>query len=377
MSERVAAPGPWIVGPRYDLLWFFGGAVASLGVLALHFGARVPIVALYWTWLLGFDGPHIAAAFTRTYADRDEWRARGRVLVLSLLLFAIGPAFLLLNLATGSPEPFQIFLGIATFYGYYHVVRQHYGFLALYKARTREADRVDFEIDRAFVYVTCWAPYVYFLLTHPRARVLLRLPPGGPASPWEKAAVYLTLAVWAAAVVAFLIRLAARFARRIRTPHAAYLLTVASLYGAAYVVVARYEPVYAESRGPDQDFLLLSIVVTIFHNIQYLGLVWFHNRNRYGRAEGDPGPARQINRSPATYLLACLAFSAVVYSLSAGATGVFPGFQLFLETPVGPFTANQLGLCVWWGIGFNHYYLDQKIWRIRGDAELKRNLGFA
>ena len=158
MSEAVSTPNPWIVGPRYDLFWFFGGAIASLAALALHFGAGVPIVILYWTWLLGFDGPHIAAAFTRTYADRGEWRSRGRVLVLSLLLFAVGPVFLLLNLVTRSPEPFQLFLGIAAFYGYYHVVRQHYGFLALYKAKSRDADRTDFQIDRAFLYVTCWAP---------------------------------------------------------------------------------------------------------------------------------------------------------------------------------------------------------------------------
>ncbi|HVR84856.1 MAG TPA: hypothetical protein VMU54_11135 [Planctomycetota bacterium] len=376
MSEAVAAPDPWIVGRRYDLLWFFGGAAASLGVLALHFVARVPIVILYWTWLLGFDGPHIAAAFTRTYADRDEWRIRRRILVRSLLLFATGPGALLLNLATGSPEPFQLFLGIATFYGYYHVVRQHYGFLALYKARSRDTDPVDFQVDRAFLYVTCWAPYVYFLFTHPRARALLRLPPGGPAALWEKAAVLLILVVWGAAVAAFLLRLAARFPERIRRPHVPYLLILASLYGVAYVVVARFEPVYAQSRGPDQDFLLLSIIVTIFHNVQYLGLVWFHNRNRYGHAGGDPGPARAINRSPARFLLACLSFSVVVYSLSAAATGVFPGFQLLLETRIGPFTANQIGLCLWWGIGLNHYYLDQKIWRIKGDAELKRNLGF-
>jgi len=376
MSEGATAPTPWIVGPRYDLGWFFGGALASVGVLALHFGAHVPIVILYWTWLLGFDGPHIAAAFTRTYADRDEWQNRRGTLVLSLLLFAIGPAFLLLNLLARSPEPFQLFLGIAAFYGYYHVVRQHYGFLALYKARTRESSRIDFQIDRAFLYVTCWAPYVYFLFTHPRARALLRLPPGGPATPWEKAAVFLVLGVWGAVGAAFLVRLAARFKERIRKPYVPYLLIMASLYGVAYVVVARFEPVYAPSRGPDQDFLLLSIVVTIFHNVQYLGLVWFHNRNRYGRADGDPGPAGAINRSPARFLGACLAFSVVIYSLSAAATGVFPGFQLLMETRVGPFTANQLGLCVWWGIGLNHYYLDQKIWRIRGDASLRRNLGF-
>ncbi|PYV38340.1 MAG: hypothetical protein DMG09_12235, partial [Acidobacteria bacterium] len=112
------------MSPRYDLFWFFGGALVTLLVLGLYFGAGVPIVVLWWTWLLAFDGPHIGAAFTRTYVDRQEWRSRRNVLLLSLLSFAVGPVFLLLNVVTGSQDPFLLFLGLATFYGYYHVVRQ-------------------------------------------------------------------------------------------------------------------------------------------------------------------------------------------------------------------------------------------------------------
>jgi hypothetical protein len=377
MSDASApAASPWIVGPRYDLAWFFGGILASVAALGLFFAAHVPIVVLYWTWLLAFDGPHIGAAFTRTYADRDEWRTRGRVLVVSLLSFAIGPLCLAANLVTRSAEPFQLFLGFATFYGYYHVVRQHYGFLALYKAKSKDYDKIDFQVDRAFLYASCWAPYVYFILTHPRARVLLRLSPEGPNGAIEKAAIIATLAVWGAATLLFLVRLLPRLGERLRRPHVAYLIANAALYGAIYLLVARYEPVYAASRGPDQDFLLIQLLVTLPHNIQYLGLVWFHNRNRYGSREGDPGPARAVNRSAASFLAACLTFSAIVYFLSAASTGVFPGIQFFLDARVGPFTVNQLGLCAWWGIALNHYYLDQKIWRIRGDDRLKRALGF-
>jgi hypothetical protein len=119
----------WIVSPRYDLAWFFGGALVSLAVLGLYFGAGAPIA---------FDGPHIGAAFTRTYLDRREWAKRAGVLWKSLLCFAIGPVFLLLNLATRSQTPFILFLGFAALYSYYHVVRQHYGFLAIYKVRSRD-----------------------------------------------------------------------------------------------------------------------------------------------------------------------------------------------------------------------------------------------
>jgi hypothetical protein len=70
-------------------------------------------------------------------------------------------------------------------------------------------------------------------------------------------------------------------------------------------------------------------------------------------------------------------FSGVIYLVFASATGVFPTLQLFRGANVGPFTFGQIGLCLWWGLAINHYYLDQKIWRVRNDDELKRNLGLA
>jgi len=133
MSARADGPPPrWLVTRAFDLTWFFGGAALSLIVLGLYFVAGAPIVALWWIWLLAFDGPHIGAAFTRTYFDRDEWRRRPGLLLTSLLTFALGPLFLAATLITGSPDPFLLFLAFATFYGYYHVVRQPYGFVALY-----------------------------------------------------------------------------------------------------------------------------------------------------------------------------------------------------------------------------------------------------
>ena len=366
----------WIVSRRYDLAWFFGGALLSLGVLGLYFGAQVPIVALFWIWILLFDGPHIGAAFTRTYVDRQEWNRRPGMLLLSLLTFALGPLFLVLNVLTGSPDPFLLFLGLATFYGYYHVVRQHYGFLALYKAKNGDFNKADLQIDRLALYVGCWAPYAYFLLTHPRARVLLHLAPAGPNGVLEQLAVWLSIGVWAAAFVVFGARQFVRPKTGPRLPQVGYLLLTTLLYSLVYFFIARFEPVYAASTGPDQDFMLLSVVVVLFHNVQYIGLVWFHNRNRYG-AGGDHGVAGPLNRNIAPYLAFCLVFSVVVYLLFASWTGVFPVFHFGTDLHWGGITMNQIGLCLWWGLAINHYYLDQKIWRIRGDAELKKSLGLA
>ena len=365
----------WIVSPRYDLFWFFGGALLSLLAMSLYFGAGIPIVVLWWVWLLAFDGPHIGAAFTRTYLDRDEWQRRRGVLVTGLLVFLIGPACLLLNIATGSPQPFLLYLGIATLYGYYHVVRQHYGFLSLYKARAGEFTRANFHIDKWFLYGACWLPYIYLLLTHPSARRIIGL--NGGAQSTEQMAATLLLSLWGVGVAAFIAVTLYQDRGRFARPPVLYLLLTVLLYGAVYFGVAHYEPVYAQSQGPDQDFLLISILIVIFHNVQYLGLKWFHNRNRYRSHSEEFGAATTVNRSFGRYLMLCLGFSGVVYFLFAALTGVFPHFQLFVNSRFGMITAGQVGLCLWWGLAMNHYYIDQKIWRVRGDATLKRNLGLA
>ena len=368
-----AAARPWIVAPAYDLAFFFGGAAASLAALGLYL-AGVPILVLWWTWILAFDGPHIAAAFTRTYLDRDEWRRRGGFLLTSLLVsFAAGPIALLIGHALGSEEPWQIFLGLVVFYAYYHVVRQHYGFLALYNAK-EHGSQASFRALRWALYVGCWAPYAYFVLTHDKARALLRLGPLAAAPPVQTALAWLLVAAWLLALTTPVVVSATAAARKRLRPSLVYLLITVAMYGLIYFVVGRAEPVYAASTGPDQDFLLISVLVTVFHNVQYLGLVWFHNRNRYG-GEGDFGPARTLGAAPWAYALACLAFSLTVYLLFACSTGVSPGCMILPASTGAAAGASRVGLCLWWGLAVHHYWLDQRIWRVRGDATLRRNLG--
>ena len=374
MSQPTAIAPEWIVSRAFDLTLFFGGAALSLLFLILYVALGAPVVTLWWIWLLAFDGPHVGAAFTRTYLDRLEWARRPGVLVASLLTFAVGPACLLIGVLTRSDAPFLLFLGFATLYGYYHVVRQHYGFVALYNAANRDFDARTVSLDRWTLYLGLWLPYVYFVFSHPRARALLRLPAVSGLAGIENVVLSACAAVWVVALLWFVAAYARR--RSLHNPKVAYVLVTVILYGVIYFAVSRLEPTYLASTGPDQDFLLLSILVVVFHNVQYLGLVWFHNRNRYGNATGH-GPADLINRSAPVFLGACALFSVVIYLTFACSTGVFPYCAPFADRRLGPISWNQAGLCLWWGLAMNHYFLDQKIWRIRGDSELKRNLGLA
>jgi len=149
-------------------------------------------------------------------------------------------------------------------------------------------------------------------------------------------------------------------------------------------------------------------ILTIYHNLQYHRLIWFHNK-KYTRSstvftgtagaspsamrrsliEGDEpdspdanrtlrqkyGAAELISRRLLYYIAFGILFG-VIYqgprqilgyiSLKSG-DGV-AGAQSF---------ATQLGISFLWGYAFIHYYLDSKIWRIRRDPSVGKALNMS
>jgi len=364
------ARSQWLVGPSFDLALFFGGAALAAAVAALTLTGLAPIVVVWWIWLLCFDGPHMMATYSRTYFDAEFMRERRALLFGSLLALVVGPAIVVLSQLAGHPEVFFMFLGLATLYAYHHVVRQHYGFVALYKTRAGERSRAGFLIDKWAIYLGLWSPYVYFMMTHHRARALLGLE--GAPSPVLSLAL---IGIFALAVVAVVFTFL-RLSRGERSaPKLAYALVVLGLTGAAYFAIGRFEPVYARSTGPDEDYLLLSIMISLVHGLQYIALVFVHNRSRYGEGKGA-GPARWLSRSWLHYLGACALFSALYLGV-ASATGVFPVIRSLVGVELGNVSVNRLALAAWWGLALHHYVVDQKIWRFKDDPALRSHLGIA
>src|SRR5262245_18258121 len=85
----------WIVGARFDLTWFVGGAFAGYALFALHALAGVDMRVVWLAWFVLLDCPHFFATWSRTYLDREEWRERGRLLGGSLL-WLLAPLLVLL-----------------------------------------------------------------------------------------------------------------------------------------------------------------------------------------------------------------------------------------------------------------------------------------
>jgi hypothetical protein len=133
------------------------------------------------------------------------------------------------------------------------------------------------------------------------------------------------------------------------------------LLGAAvpmhWIVLRLLEPV----QPPSAAALAAVATLTIYHNIQYHRIIWFHNRNKYGRTDSrNYGAASTISKSVWSYIGFALLFGALYH---------IPHYTI-----VKP---DSFWMAFIWGGAFTHYYLDSKIWRVRRDTQLNDNLRMA
>jgi len=146
----------WIISARDDLIWFIGSVVSSYLLLFLYVTGILPLVPMAAMWAILIDAPHVFGTFSRTYFDRSEWKTRRRLMLGSLLFFVVGPAMVLAGLGI-------TFFFLAALWAYYHLVKQHYGFMVLYKKKNQDLAPVDNGLDRVFLLVAFNYPFVAFI----------------------------------------------------------------------------------------------------------------------------------------------------------------------------------------------------------------------
>ncbi len=326
----------WIIGRGVDTALVIGSAGAGYLYLILNLVLHVPISFLWWFWSVGLDGTHIFAMATRTFFDREA-RSRNRALLFgsAAFFFALGPTLVLL----GRKDVLVLRVGI---WAYYHVIRQHYGFMVLYKVKNRDLEQVDNLLDRLLIgVVLIFPPFHRFFIHHPDELGMHRAFPG--SEPYLWALVAATAGVYA-------LRQTYRIRRGdpVNVPKFLLFAGVFPLHWLTFAYMSWQAAVPT---------------VTIVHNLQYHAIIWFHNRNRYtgpdaaGR-HGRIPPA--VAHSLAGYVLLGLIFSAL-YRV--------PGYQLG--------HVSDLAFGFFCGFGLTHYYLDSRIWRVRRDPALRHVLQLA
>ncbi len=390
----------WIISARDDLIWLIGSVLSSYALLVLYVSGILPLVPMVALWAILIDAPHVFGTFSRTYFDRTERRTRSRLLWGSLLFFAVGPIMVLAGVGL-------IIFFIAALWAYYHLVKQHYGFMVLYKKKNNDLAPVDNALDRLLVLFAFNYPFVAFITLDPEA--MARVP-----KPLQAGVNGLATILLVGTIVLAIAWLGRQIQRAI---------TGQPLNLPKYLLLAAAIPMHwivLLTPMPHKPIAIVAIL-TIYHNLQYHRLIWFHNKKyqagtagagsagKRGPHRGSPdgvlvlpattrrtlvkvneaehssgglpdlrqkyGAAELISRR----LLYYIAFGLIFGLIYQGPRQILGYMTLkssngLASTPSFPI---QLGISFLWGYAFIHYYLDSKIWRVRRDPSVGKALNMS
>jgi hypothetical protein len=350
---------PWIISHRQDLLWFQGTVLVGLALLVVfkltpgldgaNYTAGHPAVVVLLLWGVVFDGTHVWATYARTFFAPDAESRAGLPGTWAWGVILIGPAAAVLDAWLFASHPsvigqagalFASFLAFAYLWAYYHLVRQHYGFMMLY--RRKEAASPP-HLDVLVLWIGSGYAFVRFTLGD--AYVRSGLPAVLPPSWLAGARVALDLAfaaVMAGLAIYYLVdraRTPATDGRHRLGPKHLFLLIVVVFQ----IVVFRTLT----------SLLTITATLTIFHNLQYHRIVWQYER----------GHGRLPMRTLARFLAFGLVFGVLWYGPRTMGPALAPN-DLARNMLVG------LG----WGIAFHHYVVDARIWRVRRSPALAQAL---
>ena len=347
----------WIISAHDDLVWFIGSVASSYLLYILYVTGLLPLLPMVALWAILIDAPHVFGTFSRTYFDRTERQSRPRLLWGSLLFFLIGPVLVLMGAGF-------LFFFVVALWAYYHLVKQHYGFMVLYKKKNNDLARVDNVLDRLLLLFAFNYPFVAFIASDPEA--MSRVP--APLQRGVNGTALLLLIGTIVLAVAWLGRQGQR------------ALTGEPLNVPKYLLLAASIPLHwivLLTPMPHKPIAIVAIL-TIYHNLQYHRLIWFHN-NKYRSskqtvdgAKQKYGAAELISRRLLYYIVFGIVFG-LIYQGPRQLLG-----YISLRTGNGVVTEQslpmQLGVSFLWGYAMIHYYLDSKIWRIRRDPSVGKAL---
>ena len=326
-------PAGWLRGVTFDSSYILG--ITSLAVVSGWVVVANPAlfgqVFLLNAWLLGYH--HVISTFTRLIFDKDSFNEH-RFLVTGLPVIVLS-AVALACIAFGE----WILTTIYLYWQWWHYTRQSYGVSRIYQRRAGLNNDL---LHKLVIYaLPAWG------ILHRSAQ-----------APEE----FLFTEVRVVPVPLWLISVAGSFtlvvlvwwiARTIREwisnslslAHTLYLGSHLVIFGVGYIAIDNINHGW--------------IVLTVWHNCQYIFTVWMFNNNRFKDQIYTPHRFLSLisqRKHLFTYVVVCLTISSVAYLvLQSSLTWLVVATETSLPLLAIAFQA----------INFHHYLVDAVIWKVR------------
>jgi len=333
----------WIRNTPFDLTLIVAVAVIALasGAVSLAEPQLFKWILLADIWLLGYH--HVVSTYTRIAFDKKSFSDH-RFLVIQLpMIVLVTTVALVLTLG------FWVLPTIYLYWQWFHYTRQSYGIERIYRRKAGDGVLIH---DR----VVKWALYLL-----PLAGILYR-----SAQKQETflgmEVVYLPVHTYVVVAVAMLALAAlvywmvyliiAAWRGRLAVAHTLYLLSHHLIFLTGYILI--------------DDITTGWLVLNVWHNAQYIMIVWLYNNNRF--KEGIDKEHHFLSTISQTknmliYYGICIAISTSLYFVLHTAD------YKDAQGTIVPVTLVALMV-----INFHHYIVDGIIWKVRKKS-LREKLG--
>ena len=344
-AQSRQAPSPWILTPWLDLVLFVG---TPLLIIPSFFAAqrrwKVEDLSLVVA-SFGAIGHHLPGML-RAYGDRALFtRFRWRFSIAPLLLASTCLVFALRDL--------NGIVLVVYLWGVWHGLMQTYGFLRIYDAKAGPSSPVTARLDHAMC-VTWFATAVVVSPSRVTNILTVFYTSGGPLiEPSAIEALQTTLiALTALVTVAFVCHTTWMWWRG-RPVSMVKLLLMATSFGFFW-----YANVVIKN-------LLVGIALfEVFHDVQYLSIVWMFNVNRVQKDPGVGAFTRFLFRRSGALVGVYVGLVVAYGSLNLVSTTLSTG--LVRRTLTGLLAASAL----------LHFYYDGFIWKVR-ERSTRLSLGLS
>jgi Tfp pilus assembly protein PilF len=341
--QPAAKPSLWILDRWRDLLLFVGTPVLLIPVFTAAQARWSAQDIFLFVGAFGAMGHHLPGMI-RAYGDRALFR-RFR------LRFVIAPIVLLAVCIWSSVYDIQAIQLVALAWGIWHGMMQTYGFCRIYDAKASGKAAARARVDLAL----CFAWFLGAVLLSPmRFRTCLDLyyESGGPVVPPALVLFLRSGFLFALAVVTVVF-----LWRQWKDWHAAGIVSPIKIT----LLVSSIAFWWYCNNGV-QNILVGIALFEVFHDVQYLAIVWIYNRVRVERDESIRGFMRFVFRRSGSLIGVYVGLVLAYGSIALTTSGVsVEGIKHIL---VGIVTASAL----------LHFYYDGFIWKVR-ETQTRAMLG--
>lgn len=328
-----APRSPWMINPGLDSLLIIA---TPLLILPLFMAAKASLTTAMLTSFatmlaLGHHLPGMMRAYgDRALFQRFKWR------------FILAPIFLVGVSVFFATKGLNTVVMLAFFWGAYHWMMQSYGFMRIYDGKAGiPHDPMTARLDKAMCFV--WFGVAFFLAPRPLYRIVMEFyKSGAPAVPGGLLLGFrfAWLALTALVTIAFFANLVKQARAGVRPNLIKLVLMAITFLYYGYALAAVDNPLVAYA------------LFEMFHDVQYLTIVWLFNRRRAGQEDAG-GFTKFLFRQRGLFILLYVGLCLGYGSMDFVARG--------LEDP----QVHRIALALIVASSMLHFYYDGFIWKLR------------